>query len=63
MNFFLLLESNHHLILLNIPFSNNMFTCRIHDIAEGINEQIIEKLSDLFIILLEKLSVVAITLN
>ncbi|CAK1589768.1 unnamed protein product [Parnassius mnemosyne] len=38
----------------NVPLSNNTISCRIHDMAEDINEQIVEKLSGLFGIQLDK---------
>lgn len=38
----------------NVPLSNNTISRRIHDMAEDINEQIVEKLSGLFAIQLYK---------
>lgn len=38
----------------NVPLSNNTISRRIHDIADDINEQIVEKLSGLFAIQLDE---------
>ncbi|CAB3237608.1 unnamed protein product [Arctia plantaginis] len=41
----------------NVPLSNNTISHRIHDMAEDINEQIVEKLSGLFAIQLDEATV------
>ncbi|CAK1598833.1 unnamed protein product [Parnassius mnemosyne] len=38
----------------NVPLSNNTISRRIHDMAQDINEQIVEKLSGLFAIQLDE---------